>query len=86
MQNTSELYEKGKQVRIAVLGEEHVRKALASRQSEFTQPLQLFSTEYAWGRVWSRPELDLRSRSLTSMSHHLRKSGKIILVFIGPLF
>jgi alkylhydroperoxidase/carboxymuconolactone decarboxylase family protein YurZ len=67
MQTTSELYEKGKEVRIAVLGEAHVSKALASRQSEFAQPLQLFTTEYAWGRVWSRPELDRRSRSLISM-------------------
>ncbi|KFX92672.1 hypothetical protein V490_05249 [Pseudogymnoascus sp. VKM F-3557] len=68
MAATSELYEKGKEVRIAVLGEAHVNRALAARQSEFAQPLQLFSTEYCWGRVWSRPELDRRSRSLINLA------------------
>ena len=82
--NTSELYEKGKEVRIKVLGEKHVQKALASRQSEFTQPLQLFSTETAWGKVWSRPELDLRSRSLVSMYKHPGKAG--ITRFLLRLF
>ncbi|KAH8812540.1 putative 4-carboxymuconolactone decarboxylase [Xylogone sp. PMI_703] len=68
MQTTSELYEKGKEVRIAVLGEEHVKRSLAARQSEYAQPLQFFTTEYAWGRVWSRPELDRRSRSLCNLA------------------
>ena len=68
---TSELYEKGKEVRIKVLGEAYVKKKLASRQSEFTQPLQQFSTEVAWGSVWARPGLALRDRSLASMCKNL---------------
>ena len=75
MKATSELYEKGKEVRIAVLGEAYVSKSLASRQSEFTQPLQFFTTEYAWGSVWSRPELDRKSRSLISMCQQPYKAG-----------
>jgi 4-carboxymuconolactone decarboxylase len=66
MEASSELYEKGKEVRIAVLGQAHVNKALAARKSEFSQPAQILSTEIAWGRIWSRPELDRRSRSLVS--------------------
>jgi 4-carboxymuconolactone decarboxylase len=68
MSNESEksLYDKGKEVRIAVLGEAHVQRSLAARQSEFAKPLQDFTTEYCWGKVWSRPELDRRSRSLVS--------------------
>ena len=67
MDAPSELYEKGQKVRTEVMGEEHVRKTLAGRQSEFSRPIQIFTTEHAWGKVWSRPELDRRSRSLISM-------------------
>jgi len=65
---TSDLYEKGKQVRIAVLGEAHVKKALAARKSEYALPVQILSTEFCWGKVWSRPELDRRSRSLINLA------------------
>ena len=66
MNGESSLYDKGKEVRIAVLGEAHVQRSLAARQSEFSKPLQDFTTEFCWGKVWSRPELDRRSRSLVS--------------------
>ncbi len=66
MSSEKSLYDKGKEVRIAVLGEAHVQRSLAARQSEFAKPLQDFTTEYCWGKVWSRPELDRRSRSLVS--------------------
>ena len=76
----SSLYEKGKEVRIKVLSEAYVTAKLASRQCEFTQPLQQFSTEVAWGSVWARPGLALRDRSLASMrnlvSKHIYLSDK----------
>jgi hypothetical protein len=68
MNGEPSLYDKGKETRIAVLGEAHVQRSLAARQSEFAKPLQDFTTEFCWGKVWSRPELDRRSRSLVSMS------------------
>jgi hypothetical protein len=74
MENTSELYDKGQAVRTAVLGEEHVRTTLDARMSAYTRPLQIFTIEYAWGKVWSRPELDRRSRSLLSMFCKLKIS------------
>lgn len=66
MSQKSELYEKGKQVRMQVLGEEYVKKSLASRKSEFAEPIQDFTTEWCWGTVWARPDLDRRARSLIS--------------------
>jgi len=67
MSGESSLYDKGKEVRIAVLGEAHVQRSLAARQGEFAKPLQDFTTEFCWGKVWSRPELDRRSRSLVNL-------------------
>jgi len=68
MSDEPSLYDKGKEVRIAVLGQAHVQRSLAARQSEFAKPLQDFTTEFCWGKVWSRPELDRRSRSLINLA------------------
>jgi 3-oxoadipate enol-lactonase/4-carboxymuconolactone decarboxylase len=53
----------GEQVRRAVLGDEHVTRALASA-TNFTRDFQKLITTYAWGAVWSRPDLDWRTRRL----------------------
>jgi 4-carboxymuconolactone decarboxylase len=60
-------YEAGTRVRRAVLGDEHVDRALAS-QTPFDAPFQRFITEVAWGSVWARPELDARTRSLITIA------------------
>jgi 4-carboxymuconolactone decarboxylase len=60
------LFDRGLEVRKAVLGEEYVERALRSA-NEFTQPLQELVTEYCWGAVWTRPGLDRRSRSLLNL-------------------
>jgi 3-oxoadipate enol-lactonase/4-carboxymuconolactone decarboxylase len=49
----------GLSVRREVLGEEHVDRALAAAVSP---DFQAFITRYAWGTVWARPGLDLRTR------------------------
>ena len=54
-------YEAGLQVRRAMLGDEHVDKSLASHPSADFQDLL---TRYAWGTIWTRPGLDLRTRRL----------------------
>ena len=53
----------GEQVRRAVLGEQHVDRALAAA-TDFTRDFQELITAYAWGAVWSRPGLDHRTRRL----------------------
>lgn len=50
-------------LRRAVLGDAHVDKAIATT-TEFTREFQELVTRYAWGTIWSRPELDRRSRRL----------------------
>jgi 3-oxoadipate enol-lactonase/4-carboxymuconolactone decarboxylase len=55
--------EEGMRVRRQVLGDEHVDRSMASA-TELTRDFQLLITRYAWGAVWSRPGLDLRTRRL----------------------
>ena len=58
-----ERYERGMLVRRAVLGEEHVDRAVASA-TEFTRDFQDLITRYCWGEVWTRPGLERKMRSL----------------------
>jgi len=53
----------GFEVRRAVLGDAHVDKAIAGTIA-FTREFQELITRYAWGTIWSRPELDRRTRRL----------------------
>jgi 4-carboxymuconolactone decarboxylase len=62
-----ERFERGLEVRRAVLGAEHVDRSL-ERASDFMRPMQEFVTEYCWGAVWSRPGLDRRTRSLLNLA------------------
>src|SRR6185503_16048598 len=60
-------YDKGRQIRAAVLGEQYV--ANAERQADsFSKPLQDLLTEYCWGAVWGRDELPLKTRSMLNLA------------------
>lgn len=63
----TELDRVGEQTRRAVLGDEHVDRAAATA-TEFTAPFHEFVTRAAWGQVWSRSELDRRTRSLVTLA------------------
>jgi 3-oxoadipate enol-lactonase/4-carboxymuconolactone decarboxylase len=58
----TDLHESGMRVRRAVLGDAHVDKALASAAT--TPEFQEFITRFAWGTIWTRPGLDIRTRRL----------------------
>src|SRR5687768_4980852 len=60
-------FDAGMRVRRAVLGDEHVDRALAS-QTAFDAPFQQFITEVAWGSLWARDGLDVRTRSLITIA------------------
>jgi len=60
-------FDAGTRVRRAVLGDEHVDRAIAS-QTAFDAPFQRFITEVAWGSLWSRPELEPKTRSLITIA------------------
>jgi 3-oxoadipate enol-lactonase/4-carboxymuconolactone decarboxylase len=57
----------GFEVRRAVLGDAHVDSATANT-TEFTREFQELITRYAWGTIWSRPELDRRTRRLLALA------------------
>ena len=57
----------GFEVRRAVLGTEHVDRAIAAT-SEFNREFQELITRYAWGTVWMRPGLSRRTRRLLVLS------------------
>jgi 3-oxoadipate enol-lactonase/4-carboxymuconolactone decarboxylase len=57
----------GMTVRRAVLGDEHVDRAVATTTS-FTAPFQDFITRYAWGEIWSRPGLSRAERSIVTLT------------------
>jgi 3-oxoadipate enol-lactonase/4-carboxymuconolactone decarboxylase len=58
---------RGFATRRAVLGDEHVDRAIEARTGG-TAPFQEFITRYAWGDVWSRRELALRDRSIATLA------------------
>ena len=60
-------YDVGMKTRKEVLGSTHVERALA-RATEFDADFQRIITEMAWGSVWSRPDLDRRTRSLVTIA------------------
>ncbi|WP_339489224.1 carboxymuconolactone decarboxylase family protein [Pseudomonas rhizophila] len=57
----------GLDMRRQVMGDAFVDRAL-SNATEFTQPLQDFVNEHAWGSVWSREGLPLKTRSLITLA------------------
>ena len=60
-------HETGMRVRRQVLGDDHVDRAEA-RKTEFDKAFQRYITEAAWGSVWSRPQLEPRTRSLVTIA------------------
>ena len=57
----------GMTVRRAVLGNEHVDRAVAAT-TPFTAPFQDLITRYAWGEIWSRPGLSRPERSIVTLA------------------
>jgi 4-carboxymuconolactone decarboxylase len=57
----------GMEMRRKVLGDEHVDAAI-ERTSDFTREFQDLITRYAWGEIWTRPGLDLKTRSCITLT------------------
>ena len=60
-------FQAGLTTRTQVMGPEYVDRALGAA-TEFTMPMQEFITRNAWGNVWQRPGLDLKTRSLITVA------------------
>ncbi|UEB96766.1 carboxymuconolactone decarboxylase family protein [Pseudomonas sp. HN2] len=63
----SESKQSGVEIRRQVMGDAFVDRALGNA-TEFTQPLQDFVNEHAWGGVWNRQGLSLKIRSLITLA------------------
>jgi 4-carboxymuconolactone decarboxylase len=62
-----ETFDRGLEIRKAVLGKEFVEKAFDTAD-DFNRPMQELVTEYCWGYVWGREGLDRRTRSLLNLA------------------
>ncbi len=63
----SERYDKGMEVRRAVLGNDHVDRAELAK-TPFDAPFQEMITEGAWGTLWASDTISKRDRSLITLA------------------
>lgn len=63
----SDLFDKGLEIRRAVLGSDYVDRSLATAD-DFNRPMQELTTEYCWGKVWGRPGLERKTRSMLNLA------------------
>ena len=61
------VFQAGIETRTQVMGSEFVDRAFGNA-TEYTLPMQEFITRNAWGNVWQRPGLDLKTRSLVTVA------------------
>jgi len=64
---SNSLYDKGLEVRKAVLGAEYVETSIKNAD-DFNRPLQELVTEYCWGAVWTREGLPRKTRSMLNLA------------------
>lgn len=64
---SDEVFDAGMTVRREVLGDAHVDRAVANT-TEFTRKFQDYITRSAWGSVWTREELDRKTRSCITLA------------------
>jgi len=60
-------YKQGMKVRRAVLGDEHVDRAVTGT-NDFNREFQEYITRNAWGEIWTRSGLPRHTRSLLTLA------------------
>ncbi len=60
-------YQRGLKTRRQVMGDEFVDRAL-DQADNFSQPMQDFINQHAWGSVWQRDDLARDTRSLVTIA------------------
>lgn len=63
----STVFAHGAAMRRAVLGDSYVDSAITRTENTESASIQQFVTEHVWAAIWTRPQLDLRSRSLLTL-------------------
>ena len=64
---SKETFDRGLKIRKEVLGAEFVENSFKTAD-DFNMPMQELSTEYCWGYVWGREQLDRKTRSLLNLA------------------
>jgi len=60
-------FDEGMEMRRRVLGDEHVDRANEA-MTDLDRDFQTWITENVWGGVWTRPGLDLETRSIVTIA------------------
>ena len=63
-----QLYDKGLEIRTAVMGKAYVDAALRNNADDFGRPAQEYATAYGWGAVWGREGLPRKTRSMLNLA------------------
>ena len=63
----SEQFNKGLEMRRAVLGADYVDSSLA-KADDFMMAFQEITTEWCWGYAWTRPGLERKTRSMLNLA------------------
>lgn len=64
---SKDTFDRGLEIRKAVLGKEFVEQSFKTAD-DFNRPMQDLTTEYCWGYVWGREQLDRRTRSMLNLA------------------
>ncbi|KAK4553993.1 hypothetical protein LTR86_008834 [Recurvomyces mirabilis] len=62
------LYDEGIKMRYKVAGKEYVDQALKAADPDYGRHMQEYVTEVCWGSIWTRPGLELKTRSLLNIA------------------
>ncbi|KAK3116423.1 hypothetical protein LTR53_003216 [Teratosphaeriaceae sp. CCFEE 6253] len=62
------LYNEGIKMRYQVAGKEYVDRALKAADNDYSRRMQEFVSEACWGSIWTRPGLELKTRSLLNLA------------------
>ncbi|KAK5135636.1 hypothetical protein LTR08_004937 [Meristemomyces frigidus] len=62
------LYNEGIKMRYKVAGKEYVDRSLKAADNPFAKPMQEYVAEACWGWVWTRPGLELKTRSFLNIA------------------
>ena len=63
----SESFQRGLNTRRDVLGKDYVDQSIKNAD-DFNLPMQELVTEYCWDRIWNRPGLDRKTRSMLNIA------------------
>lgn len=79
-------FKKGLAIRREVLGDAYVERSVAAAD-DVSAPLQKLITEWCWGEIWSRPNLERRMRSVLNlgMTMALNRQAEFKLHLRGAL-